>query len=41
MRHKRLFLKILNQSLDHEKLVAKETLNKKKDALQLHFKKEA
>jgi hypothetical protein len=28
-----------NQSLDHEKLVAKETLNKKKDALQLHFKK--
>ena len=28
-----------NQSLAHEKLVAKETLNKKKDALQSHFKK--
>ena len=28
-----------NQSLAHEKLVAQESLNKKKNALQLHFKK--
>ena len=28
-----------NNSLEHEKLVAKETLNKKKDALQSHFEK--
>ena len=29
----------INHSLEHEKLVAQETLNKKRDALHLHFKK--
>jgi superfamily II DNA/RNA helicase len=28
-----------NNSLEHEKMIAKETLNKKKEALQFHFKK--
>jgi predicted nuclease with TOPRIM domain len=28
-----------NNSLEHEKIVAKETLNKKKEALQSHFEK--
>ena len=28
-----------NRSLEHEKLVAGETLNKKRDALHLHYKK--